>query len=179
MIFNLSETNTGGGGTPVINPLSVAANGTYTAPSGVDGYSPVTVNVPQGLIIPSGFAYYNGILLPKIPEVEGYPYAWIRTNASAGVYNVIYGKSQWYSKSNATLDNFMLLYSTMSTDGAYQYKIADDGSETEWTFETISTATHYGLTTALGRKLIWTSHDIHINAGSNILYVTTPVISNP
>lgn len=33
------------GGTPVINPLSVTTNGTYTAPTGVDGYSPVTVNV--------------------------------------------------------------------------------------------------------------------------------------
>lgn len=38
---------------PVINPLSVTENGTYNAPSGVDGYAPVTVNVPQG-ITPSG-----------------------------------------------------------------------------------------------------------------------------
>ena len=36
------------GSTPVINSLSVTENGTYTAPSGVDGYSPVTVNVPAG-----------------------------------------------------------------------------------------------------------------------------------
>ena len=34
-------------GAPVIETLSVTANGTYTAPSGVDGYSPVTVNVPS------------------------------------------------------------------------------------------------------------------------------------
>lgn len=40
----------GGGGSATINPLSVSANGTYTATGGVDGYSPVTVNVPQ----PSG-----------------------------------------------------------------------------------------------------------------------------
>ena len=33
------------GSTPVINSLSVTENGTYTAPTGVDGYSPVTVNV--------------------------------------------------------------------------------------------------------------------------------------
>lgn len=33
----------GGGGT--IEPLNVTANGTYTAPEGVDGYSPVTVAV--------------------------------------------------------------------------------------------------------------------------------------
>lgn len=31
----------------VIQSLSIAANGTYTAPSGVDGYSPVVVNVPE------------------------------------------------------------------------------------------------------------------------------------
>ena len=39
-----------GGGAPVIEALSVTANGTYTAPSGVDGYSPVTVNVPSQTI---------------------------------------------------------------------------------------------------------------------------------
>lgn len=39
-----------GGGTgnkPVIKPLTVTTNGTYTAPSGVDGYSPVSVGVPD------------------------------------------------------------------------------------------------------------------------------------
>lgn len=37
-----------GGGSAVVQPLSVTENGTYTAPSGVDGYSPVTVNVQGG-----------------------------------------------------------------------------------------------------------------------------------
>ena len=36
-----------GGAEPVIEALSVTSNGTYTAPDGVDGYSPITVNVPQ------------------------------------------------------------------------------------------------------------------------------------
>ena len=40
----------GGGGSAVINPLSVSANGTYSAPGGVDGYNPVEVAVPM----PSG-----------------------------------------------------------------------------------------------------------------------------
>lgn len=41
---------------PVIKPLEVTENGTYTAPDGVNGYSPVTVNVliPDGYIQPSG-----------------------------------------------------------------------------------------------------------------------------
>ena len=37
----------GEGGEAVIRSLSITENGTYTAPSGVDGYSPVTVNVPE------------------------------------------------------------------------------------------------------------------------------------
>lgn len=43
-------TATGGGGEvaePIIEPLEVTENGTYTAPDGVDGYSPVTVSVPS------------------------------------------------------------------------------------------------------------------------------------
>ena len=32
---------------PVINSLSVTKNGTYTAPDGVDGYSPITVDVQE------------------------------------------------------------------------------------------------------------------------------------
>lgn len=41
---------TAGGGTvepPNIQPLNISANGTYTVPDGVDGYNPVTVNVPE------------------------------------------------------------------------------------------------------------------------------------
>lgn len=37
-------------GTPTIETLNVTTNGTYTAPSDVDGYSPVSVNVPQGYL---------------------------------------------------------------------------------------------------------------------------------
>lgn len=39
---------TASGGSATIQSLSVTQNGTYTAPSGVDGYSPVTVNVSGG-----------------------------------------------------------------------------------------------------------------------------------
>ena len=48
------------GSTPVINPLSVTENGVYTAPSGVDGYSPITVNVSGG----------GGIPLTKLTEIN-------------------------------------------------------------------------------------------------------------
>lgn len=54
-LYNLvlsAKLSKGGGDEPVIEALSVTENDTYTAPSGVDGYSPVTVNVPG--IVPSG-----------------------------------------------------------------------------------------------------------------------------
>ena len=45
----------------VITPLNVTENGTYTAPTGVNGYSPVTVNVPTGGAgIPSEAFSING-----------------------------------------------------------------------------------------------------------------------
>ena len=39
----------GGGGGGVIRSLTVTSNGTYTAEGGVDGYSPITVDVPQSV----------------------------------------------------------------------------------------------------------------------------------
>lgn len=44
------------GGAAVVQPLEITENGTYTAPHGVDGYSPVTVHVPipDDYIKPSG-----------------------------------------------------------------------------------------------------------------------------
>lgn len=38
-----------GASAPNIQPLSVTANGTFTPPGGVDGYGPVTVEVPAGI----------------------------------------------------------------------------------------------------------------------------------
>lgn len=61
LIATLQETLRGkasGGGiaNPVIQPLEITENGIYTAPDGVDGYSPVVVEVPvpDGYIVPSG-----------------------------------------------------------------------------------------------------------------------------
>ena len=47
---NILVSASGGAASPVIEPLEVAENGTYTAPAGVDGYSPVTVNIVESEI---------------------------------------------------------------------------------------------------------------------------------
>ena len=72
------------GSTPVINSLSVTENGTYTAPSGVDGYSPITVNVSGG-ITPTGTKQIsitsNGT---TTEDVTNYASAEITVNVSGG-----------------------------------------------------------------------------------------------
>ena len=56
MVINLATIDfcpgQGGGGDPVIRTLDVTENGTYSAPAGVDGYSPVNVNVAGGSLTP-------------------------------------------------------------------------------------------------------------------------------
>lgn len=54
----LPEAGSGEVVEPVIEELAITENGTYTAPDGVDGYSPVTVDVP----IPDGYVKPSGIL---------------------------------------------------------------------------------------------------------------------
>ncbi len=57
----ISDKLAGGGATkPIIEPLTVSENGTYEAPDGIDGYSPVTVNVKsddEGLVI-TDFSFF-------------------------------------------------------------------------------------------------------------------------
>lgn len=65
-IDSLIEGYGQGDNPPVIQPLNITENGTYTAPSGVDGYSPITVSI-QDTVPPISndvnFIDYDGTLL--------------------------------------------------------------------------------------------------------------------
>lgn len=66
---------------PIIEPLEVTENGTYTAPDGVDGYSPVAVNVP----IPDGYIVPNGELeVTENGTHDVTAYASVNVNVSTG-----------------------------------------------------------------------------------------------
>lgn len=54
------------GSSPVITPIEITENGTYTAPDGVDGYSPIDVNV-QGASLPT-----KGLVFENY-DSDGYP----------------------------------------------------------------------------------------------------------
>lgn len=54
------------GGSAVIESKSITENGTYTAPTGVDGYSPITVDVPNSYAAADeGKVVSNGTLVAQ------------------------------------------------------------------------------------------------------------------
>ena len=142
---------------PVLISKQIDINGTfYAATYDADGFSMVDVAVPTGLIIPEGFAYYNGYLLPKVPTVEGYDFMWIRQNNQTGEYNAIYGTSPWYALSNSSLTTWTLTFAELSTLMSRQYNCSQS-NPTVWTEGTPS-ANNYG--TGSDRKPIFANYDI-------------------
>ena len=89
-----------GGGEPVIEALSITSNGTYTAPDGVDGYSPVTVNVPQ-----DGGPPESAFVISEIADYWDYQGKW---DSFIEAY-----KNKW-STNNITYCQFMFAHSNLS-----------------------------------------------------------------
>lgn len=163
MIFNMIAS---GGSEPTLITKSITENDTYNASSdGADGYSSVTVNVEQGLIIPDGYSYYNGYLLPTLPVVEGYDYIWIRMNNATDEFNAIYGVSSWYATSGASLASWTLTFNNQSSLLSRQYDCPQT-NPTAWTAGTPS-ANSYG--TGSDRKPIWANEDIYTSSAKNVV----------
>ena len=130
----------------------------------------VTFYENAGIIIPAGWGYYNGYLLPQIPFADGYNYAFIRKNEQTGNYDLVLGTSQWRSRSNASLDSWSLEFVNQASVGSRQYSIPQSGDTTtasDWG-EYTSSVNYYG--TSNGRKVIFANYDIMINTTANVLY---------
>lgn len=83
-------------GSGVIQSLSVTANGTYTPPSGVDGYAPVTVNVSGGG--GEGPIYY-GTSIPS-SSLGNNEDLYIQYESKPSLYDHLYGIVAEYRKVN-------------------------------------------------------------------------------
>ena len=153
---------------PVLITKYISENGIYDAESdNADGYSKVNVNVEQGLIIPAGFGYYNGYLLPILPVIEGYDHVWIRMNNATGEYNAIYGNSEWYATGSSSLASWSLTFANQTTVLSRQYD-CPQSNPTAW-IEGTPSANNYG--TGSDRKPIWSNSDIYTSSAKNaVLY---------
>lgn len=90
--------------TPVIEPLSIDQNGTYTAPTGVDGYSPITVNVAEKEPVFSGATIYDydgTVIETYTPEefaaLSAYPTHPTHEYLTPNGYNVALATAQAYA----------------------------------------------------------------------------------
>lgn len=109
---------------PVVKPLSVTANGTYTPPDGVDGYAPVDVSVPIPTPVlktlnvtqngtynaPSGIDGYNTIKV-NVPSTGGIGGGNVSVNVlieveSGATAHVFYMDGEEYPSRATVTDSF-------------------------------------------------------------------------
>lgn len=185
---NAIESISGGGSTPVINSLSVTENGTYTAPSGVDGYSPITVNVPQGST-PTGTKQIsiteNGT---TTEDVTNYANAEINVNvpSSGGGYLplldtiVIDSDTRTYNLDltpYSSYDMVLVVFDTVTLSASDYLYFVRNGSEPTGGVYTAQKASFSGLAMAWGT---WISPNSRVNIlpGSSALQLNTTALTN-
>lgn len=126
----------GSGEPPNVQPLNVTANGTYTASGDVDGYSPITVNVPSSgssidtctLIVAlsdNGMSVINKLVLNKVVAGK----IVLEESAKTGTFTVpcnsivyMYGTGGGTPKPTHS-DNVTLINNLYSTSYIYLYKM--------------------------------------------------------
>ena len=96
------------GGT--VEALDITANGTYTAPEGVDGYSPITVNVPQDGSPPESAFVIKGICSYRF-AYNGWNW-FIENYENKITTNEVLDTSNMFCYSNIRTATFDINYST-------------------------------------------------------------------
>ena len=148
----------GSGITPT-GTINISENGTVD----VTNYASATVEV-SGASIDPDHMYYNGYLLPTIPEINGYSYVWIRKNTQTSYFDALYGRSTWYSDQSASTfsaDNWMIKTATMPDYKHYRVPITNASSST---WEEVTGTSYSTMGTDNGRDIIWTNQDILFNS---------------
>lgn len=102
--------------------------------------------------------YYNGVLLPEIPVIEGYPYAWIRKAQVNSCYDLAIADNIYYYDSSDKK-----IYLT-GNEKWYQLSFSESESATEWTYhEDIIGSSWWNIVS--GRAdVIWSNFDIPKNS---------------
>ena len=113
------------GSSAVIESKNITANGTYTAPTGVDGYNPVTVNVPNSYAAgDEGKVVSNGALVAQTGRTITANGTYDTTTNNSVVVDVEGGGGgEWTS-----LKNYIANSGTQYIDTGY---IANDNTEIE------------------------------------------------
>lgn len=117
---------------------------------------------------------YNGVSLPPIPDLQNYPYCWIRKHNTNGEYQLICAKYPWYYKSGG-------MYCSggdSAVEPWYNISISTADIATGWTFN--KNATGY-FTVDDAKPVFWSNHDIpNGSATATAIYFegTEPMPSN-
>lgn len=93
--------------------------------------------------------YYNGVLLPEIPAVEGYGYVAIRYDEANSRIDCIFSQETFYY-TGSTIRN--------TAGSSYRRYIASISNPVEWAES--SDTSYQGWTIATNRRLLWSNHDI-------------------
>ena len=133
-------TGKGTGRDPVVEPLAVTKNGEYTPPVGVDGYSPVTVNVP----IPDGYIKPAGTLdITENGEYDVTAYEGVNVQVAGGAGGdpemppgyrrcdfIRFNDAQIVDTGITPTSNtkIKVLYTRESSSAMYMYGVSSDGN---------------------------------------------------
>lgn len=122
-----SITAGSGEGAPVIESKTITANGTYTAPTGVDGYNPITVNVPTSAsgskYITKNGTYNVAAYATAVVDTPGITPEGMRTITSNGLWDV-----STYEIANVEVPSAANLISkTITVNGTFNP--SDDGAD--------------------------------------------------